>query len=366
LTPNKFRIASAAVRPVRWPLRRPFVTALGSKSFSENVLLRLTLSGGAPGYGEASSSLAMARQTAPKMAAALRRLCAGFRGRDVRDAGVLSGEIWRAEGAWPTAAAAFETAVWDAFARACGVPFFELWGGASRELATLMTVSAVAPDEAFAAARAASRAGFRARKLKLNGRDPEGTDRARVRQARRAAPRARLLLDPNQSYRPDRLAALLDDLRRDGVAVELVEQPFPKNAAASFAAFRRKSRVPVVLDESVQTPADARRAVRGRLAAGVNVKLAKSGLLRGRAILREFSRARAPLFMVGCMAESRLGLAAAVHFACGLGVFDYADLDSDVLLKPAPVRGGYERRGPVVRLPRRPPPGLGVSAPGLL
>lgn len=362
---NKFLLSASAVRSVRWPLRRPFVTSLGSKTHSENVLLRLRLSGGAAGYGEASSSLAMAWQTAPKMAAALRRLAARFRGRDARDVKDLAAEVWRAEGRWPTAAAAFETALWDAFARACGVPFFELWGGARRELSTLMTVSAVAPEAAFASARAARRAGFRALKLKLNGRDPQGIDRERVRQAHRAAPRARFLLDPNQSYRPDRLVELLAQLRRDGIAVELVEQPFPKDAGAAFAAFHRNAKTPVILDESVQTPRDARAAVRKRMAAGVNVKLAKSGLLRSKAILNEFTAAAPrPLFMIGCMAESRLGLAASVHWACGLGVFDYVDLDSDVLLKPTPVRGGYLRRGPAIRLPRRPPPGLGVDLPG--
>jgi hypothetical protein len=51
--------------------------------------------------------------------------------------------------------------------------------------------------------------------------------------------------------------------------------------------------------------------------------------------------------MIGCMAESRIGLAAAVHFALGLGGFQYADLDADLYrngdayLEPERHRDGY-------------------------
>ena len=125
-----------------------------------------------------------------------------------------------------------------------------------------------------------------------------------------------------------------------------------------------KPGTPVILDESVQNPADARRAVAGRLAQGVNVKLAKSGLRRGREIVDEFSKLpRRPILMIGCMAESKLGLAASAQWAMGLGVFDYADLDSDLLLKKIPGMTGYQRRGPWIALPKKPAPGLGVGWP---
>jgi L-Ala-D/L-Glu epimerase len=368
VTRNRYRLVSAGIHPVRWFLRRPFVTALGSKDATENVLVKLKLSGGAAGWGEASSSLAMAFQTAPKMAAALRRLFAAFRGRDVRDIEPLAREAWEREGAWPAAAAAFETALYDAFARAHGIPFSYLWGGARRSLTTLITIPAASPEDVFDLARAAARRGFRALKLKVNGRDASGSDARRLRSARRAAPRARLLLDANQSYEPEALSRLLSGARRDGIEAALVEEPFTKRDWAALARYRRSAppRAPVLLDESVQTPRDARR---GRLLAeGVNVKLAKSGLLQGHEIVKTFLTPRssplAPaLLMIGCMAESSLGLSAAVHWACGLGVFDFADLDSDLLLKPAAVRPGYRRRGPEVVLPKNLPAGLGVEWP---
>jgi L-alanine-DL-glutamate epimerase-like enolase superfamily enzyme len=340
--------------PVRWPLRRTFVTSLGAKSSTDNVVVKARLSGGAVGYGEASSSLAMAFQTQALMATALRRLAHDFQGRDVRGMDVLLKEAWEREGRWPAAVAAFETALWDALARAEGIPFYGLWGGSRRRLTTLLTISAVSPEEVFGLVRDAFRRGFKSLKLKLNGR---------------------LLLDANQSFRPEPLATLLDQIHQDGIAIELIEEPFPKRNWKMLEGLRG-SRVPVLLDESIQNPSDARRVVSDRLARGVNIKLAKSGLVKSQEILNEFRAKRqikapitlrsspsASLFMIGCMAESKIGLSAAVHFACGLGVFDYVDLDSDLLLKEVKCRGGYIRRGPEVALPKRPPAGLGIAWP---
>ena len=54
--------------------------------------------------------------------------------------------------------------------------------------------------------------------------------------------------------------------------------------------------------------------------------------------------------------ESLLGLSASLHWAMGTGQFSFADLDSALLLKPAPVKSGITNSGPVYR--------LNVSVPG--
>ncbi|HMX95512.1 MAG TPA: enolase C-terminal domain-like protein [Elusimicrobiota bacterium] len=353
-------IAAVEVRPVRWPLRRPFVTALGRKTHSENVLVAVRLTGGLVGRGEASSSLAMPFQTGHRMASALRRLAPWSRGRDVRDIRSLSLALWRREGAWPTAAAAFEAALWDALAQSEGVPLYALWGKKQTEIETVLSVSAVDPAEVGRRAARAGRAGYRKIKLKLNGAEGAAINIERVRRAFQGAPRARFLLDPNQSLTPVLLEEILAGARRDGVPLAAVEEPFPKHRWDLLEEARPPC--PLILDESIQSARDARIAYRRDGVSGANIKLAKSGVLRSFDIVDETraARGRRARLMIGCMAESRLGLAAAVHFALGTGVFDEADLDSDLILRPTPFRGGYVRRGPWIRLPRRPEPGLGV------
>ena len=43
--------------------------------------------------------------------------------------------------------------------------------------------------------------------------------------------------------------------------------------------------------------------------------------------------------------ESLLGLSASLHWAMGTGQFSFADLDSALLLKPAPVKSGITNSG---------------------
>jgi L-alanine-DL-glutamate epimerase-like enolase superfamily enzyme len=296
------------------------------------------------------------------LAAALRRLGRRFHNRDLRDIEPLVGEAWRSEGDWPTAVGAFEAAMWDALSQSEGIPFFKMWGGAQREMETTLSISAVPPEVVGQRARAAARAGWRFLKLKLNGGEAPGLNRDRLRAAARAAPRARILVDPNQSFDLPGLEQLFRSARADGIGIELVEEPFPKKDWAATAAAEARGLGPLLGDESIQTADDARRACRGGGIRGPNIKVAKSGLLRSRAIVDVFDRelqGRAR-FMIGCMAESRIGLAAAVHFALGLGGFHYADLDSDLILKPTDTRGGYLRRGPWIALAKHPPAGLGL------
>lgn len=358
------RLDRVEVRPVRWPLRRPFVTALGQKTHSDNVLVCVHLVDGTAGWGEASSSLAMPWQTGAVLAGAMGRLAVRFRGRDVRDIEPLVHEVWGSEGKRaPTAAGAFEVALWDALARWEKVPLYQMWGGSSDSVETVLSISAVEPDVMGRRARAAVRSGWRLLKLKLNGRDGPELNRNRLRCVHQNAPHARLMVDPNQSYDPNGLQILLDGARRDGIAVDLVEEPFKKGDERALAEAKKRRLGPILCDESIQDESDAARLCSSFGVRGANIKLAKSGFLGGRAVARTCDRAlrgRAVL-MVGCMAESRVGLAAAVHFAWGFGGFNFADLDSDLILKPTSARGGYVRRGPWIERPRIPRPGLGVT-----
>jgi L-alanine-DL-glutamate epimerase-like enolase superfamily enzyme len=66
--------------------------------------------------------------------------------------------------------------------------------------------------------------------------------------------------------------------------------------------------------------------------------------------------------MIGCFAESRLGLTAAAHLACARPNIVFLDLDSPMNLETDPVQGGmvyHEHFGGSISLPDT--PGLGAS-----
>ncbi|MDE2038662.1 MAG: hypothetical protein KGO96_10975 [Elusimicrobia bacterium] len=341
-------IKSVRVEPFTAVLKRPFVTALGRKTVSPNVGVILTLSDGAAGYGEASASLALKHLSQGALAKALHGAAAWARGRNASCPGLLIEEIWRRlEGANP-AAAAFEAALLSACARSRGLPLRALFGGGigggGLELESDITISACGPKETMEAARRSAAEGFCIFKVKVGGRLQD--DLERVRLVRRARPGARIRLDGNQGLTPTGALRLVEACLRDG-PVELLEQPLAKGQWRPLPALSRRCPVPIALDESVSSPEDAVRAAELGACGAINVKAAKSGLLRSLSIIA-VARAAGLKLMIGCMAETAAGLSASVALALGTQAFDFIDLDSDhLLLSTRPARD-WSRRGPKI------------------
>ncbi|MBI3541917.1 MAG: hypothetical protein HY075_01395 [Deltaproteobacteria bacterium] len=223
----------ARVEVAETPLRRPFVTALGRRVHTTNVGLSVRLSGGAEGYGEASTSLAMKHLTPAALERALTGLARRAQGRDVRDWKKLVDEAWARAGDLSPAVAAFEAALLSALAAEAGMTLASWFGGASSSLETDLTLSAWTDDVMTRdAAAEAARDGFKVLKIKIGGAFAD--DLARVRAARRGAPRARLLLDGNQGLTPSGALKLLDAVLKEGAKVDLLEQPVRKDDLKNF------------------------------------------------------------------------------------------------------------------------------------
>lgn len=336
------KIIDARVEIVTAALRRPFVTALGRKTVTTNAGVTLTLSGGARGYGEASGSLALAHLAAERLARELRRLCRRVLGREIACPAAVVREAWAGEEGPAPAAAAFEAALLSAWCAHRGLSLARWLGGALRAVETDITLSAVGAAETEIAAAEARREGFRVLKIKVGSALTE--DLARVRAARRAHPRARILLDGNQGLTAREALALVEACLADGAPIELLEQPLPKGDLRGMKALAKRCLVPVAADESCATPYDAARLAGEGAAGAFNVKLAKSGILRSLEIAAVARAAGLPL-MIGCMTETARGLSASAHVALGTGFFRWVDLDSDRLLVGQGAGEGWARRG---------------------
>ena len=178
-------------------------------------------------------------------------------------------------------------------------------------------------------------------KLKLGGAgDPD-----RLRAVRAAAPGARLIVDANEAWSPDNLAANLAACAEAGV--ELVEQPLPVDADALLAGIDRP--VPLCADESLHTTADLDRIA--GLYDAINIKLDKAGGLTEAFALMRAAEARGLKIMVGCMVATSLAMAPALLLAQRA---DFVDLDGPLLLSRDRVPGLVYRDSTI--LP--PAPGL--------
>mgnify|MGYP002648057301 CR=1 FL=1 len=332
------RITALRFEPLDLPLTEPFAIATGAPESANNVLVRLTLADGTEGLGEAAPFTAVSGETQASTLAALESVREALLGRDARG--------WRPLGTWlgealpqaPSARCGVELALLDALGRHHRQPLFTLFGGAGTGLDIDMTVTAGDEAHAASSARAIVARGIRTLKVKVGARSPE-EDVRRMIVIRREAPGARLFADANGGYTVEGARAFLAGLEAAGVPLALFEQPVPREDWEGMAALTRGSRVPICADESARTVKDVVRLAREGGAHGVNLKLMKSGVVESLAMWN-VARAFGMELMMGGMLESTLAMSSAVHFAAGLGGFDYADLDTHLFIREHAFRGG--------------------------
>ena len=247
------------------------------------------------------------------------------------------------------AKAALDAALHDLQGKLVGLPVWRMLGLRADGPPTSYTVVLADPDEmARRGQRDAER--FQRLKLKLGGRD--GLDAERVR-AVRAATQLPLQVDVNEAWSLEEALETLPVLSELGV--EYCEQPLPAGDPRG-AELKRRSPVPIFVDEDCHTLADVTRCA--EIAHGINVKLAKSGGIREALRMIHAARALGLGVMLGCMLESGLGIAAAAQIA---SLCDHVDLDGNLLLRHDPWPGVRFDNGR--QLPSN-APGLGVALAG--
>ena len=350
-------IQTIDVKPVSFKLKKPFVTAAGEKTETHNVQITLHLANGGRGMAEASSSIAMPSESQENMVLAIKSMIPELRGKMIENYRELVATSWRLQPLHPTAASAMESAILDAYTRTLDQPLADFLGGRNAVIETDLTLSLVAPKELFKLAKDAAKKGFRRIKVKLGGASPE-EDCERMKAVHKGAPRATLVADGNQGFGLSQAVDFIHRIKREQIAITFLEQPFRKYDLRAMRLFRQRTHVPVFADEAVLSAADAVRLFEAEAADGVNIKVAKSGLLGALDIIHIAQRFKKRL-AIGCMEESKLGLAASVHLACGTGVFEWVDLDSVFLLAPTPPRGGFLIKGPKFSVKKN-LPGIGM------
>ena len=112
-------------------------------------------------------------------------------------------------------------------------------------------------------------------------------------------------------------------------------------------------------DESLFSPPEALRLVAEEAVPYFNIKLSKSGGIHHALQIAAIAEASGRRCMVGCMLESRLGLAASAHFACASEAVQFYDLDSCYEHAEERIEGGIVLENGMIRLPET--PGIGAA-----
>ncbi|MGB9043085.1 MAG: N-acetyl-D-Glu racemase DgcA [Pseudolabrys sp.] len=298
-----------ALAAERWPIAGSFGISRGSKTEAVVVVAELS-DGQARGRGECvpyarygesiESVMTQINAVRPQLEAGL-------------DRSTL-------QTAMPPGAArnALDCALWDLEAKRRRRPVHEVAGlPVPHALTTAYTISLAAPTVMATAAEAA--AGRELLKVKLGA---EG-DVARIAAVRAAAPNAVLIVDANEGWNENNLAANFAACADAGVI--LVEQPLPERNDQALAQMQRP--IPICADESVHDRSSLAALV-GKYDA-VNIKLDKAGgLTEALAVAAEAQRQNFTI-MVGCMVATSLAMAPAILLAQRAR---FVDLDGPLLL----------------------------------
>jgi o-succinylbenzoate synthase len=256
------KIAEVEVIPYALPFRAPYVTARGRLDRREMVLLRLRSDDGLVGLGEAVPLSLRGGAALAQVVEELEQLAE----RDSLDEASLRSDALSLSA--PSRCAAL-TALLDLRGRRAAA---EGSIGPAETAPLTCNATLVAGEPAAVAADAARWAaeGFDTFKLKLGTDDDFGQVFA-VREA--VGPRARIRVDANAAWDVDGAKQMLRSL--EPLEVEFAEQPVATlEEAAEVAA---ATSIPIAADESVESRADAERAMAIGACALTGIKLSKVG-----------------------------------------------------------------------------------------
>ena len=302
---------SVKVYEEAWPLHTPFVISRGSRSEACVVVVEIEedgIKGGGectpyPRYGESLASvMAQIMTLVPDLQTGLTRESLQQR--------------------LPAGAArnAIDCALWSLEAAQQQTTLPSLLGiTLPGSVVTAQTVVIGEPEQMAASAKALYDSGATLLKIKLDDR----LISERMVAIRAAVPQATLIVDANESWHSEGLAArcqLLADLD-----VAMLEQPLPAHEDAALANFIHP--LPVCADESCHTR-DSLDSLKGRYEM-VNIKLDKTGGLTEALALAKAAQEQGFTLMLGCMLCTSRAIGAALPLA---NQVRFADLDGPTWL----------------------------------
>jgi muconate cycloisomerase len=370
------RVAELTAYHIRIPLRRPVRHASHRRTETDNVLVRCVLDDRTEGHGEGvprdyvtgetiDSALALLRQSdLPAQLGGCRDFAAAVGLAERLRLAPVPGDERGCQG--NAARCAVELALLDAYGRHFGEPLSrvtQLLAPEHYQPRPWVRYSGAITSPRGAKAAVAALAlwvyGFRQVKVKVGipGRD----DGQRLRTIRQAlGRRIDLRVDANEAWPAAEAADRVRALAPFGVSA--VEQPVPHADVAVLAEVRRQVKVPVMLDESLCSLADAEQAVAQRTCDLFNLRLSKCGGFIPSLRLAQLARRHGLGCQLGCqVGETAVLSAAGRHFAASVADLRYLEGSYDRFLvrEALATRNVSFRWGGWARA--LPGPGLGIS-----
>ena len=370
------KITSARLVPYSVPLSRPYSIARRRIDSVELFYIEVqTDQPGLYGLGAASPAPGVTGEEPEACARALSQLDFLI-GKDGRRFAALQAMAAEKLSATPAALAACDMALWDLAGKALEQPVVDLLGDRIEPLPTSITIGIKSKEEMLEEAAEYLERGFTCLKVKI-GDDYEADVRRLEALRRLVGEGVKIRVDANQGYAiksgdsgsGDSESGDSESGDRDVAGglptlierfdLELVEQPFERGQESAMSILPADLRRLLAADESLHGAADALKIAGDHSHGILNIKLMKCGGISGAQRIAAIAEAGGLELMWGCMDESVVSIAAALHVAMASPATRYLDLDGSFDLPSDLATGGFELRGDRLHWLDR--PGLGVE-----
>jgi O-succinylbenzoate synthase len=299
------KIKSIELIEINLPLVHFFETSFGRTYERRIILTRVREESGAEGWGEVTcgETPSYSEEWTDSAWATLEKILAPMvLGKQIESASQIWDVMKKVRG-HRMAKAAIETACWDLEAKQTDVPLWKHLGGTRREIACGVSIGIQdSVEQLFQKIRTELDAGYQRIKIKIK---PDW-DFEVIRRVREKFGTILLMGDANSAYS-------LDDIdlfkRMDAFDLMMFEQPLAHDDMLDHAKLQREIKTPVCLDESVRSPADARKAIELNACRIINVKLGRVGGHAQAKLIEETCRSANLPIWCGGMLESGIGRA---------------------------------------------------------
>src|SRR5690554_2836908 len=335
----------------------PFAIATGTMDYAQNTLIRIHTENGLIGLGECSAFPMIVGETQDTCLVLARDFARIWKGKDALDMSARLAELDLYIAGNATVKSAFDMALHDLAAKHAGQPLYRFLGGEKRAIETDITIGINTPEDMAAKAQAFVDSGATVLKIKL-GKDPvQDVERIRVIRAA-VGPAIGLRLDANQGWDFEGSVQALRGL--EPYDIQFCEQPMRTYNDHLLPELRKQTRIPIMADESCYDHRDARRLIATQACDSINIKFSKSGGIAEARRIHDVAQEHGVPCMIGGMLETRLALAANVHFAYASPQVHYFDMDTCMVGHLAdPILGGIRYEGFHISLSDE--PGIGAD-----
>lgn len=287
---QSLRVDGLTIYRLRIPFHQAFSHALHSREESDAVIVKITGSDSASGYGEALPRAYVTGETTDSMIARVRDVLApkifqesffpGWQTMEqlqaLQPAWTRNEDSKNGVSAWNAAFCAVELALLDWTLRADHSALADYLPPSRFEVVYSGVISADSPKDAAALAKRMARLGLKQIKVKVGTSD----DAARLDAVRQAVgDEVELRADANGAWSAAQAIAQLKMLAPYRLAS--IEQPVAAGDIAGMKQVRAQCGIPVMADESLVTVEQARQLIAEQACDRFNIRLSKNGGITG-------------------------------------------------------------------------------------